>query len=147
MGRNKQDHQEFFDECTRRMAEQGYVAVTAGGDTCLYTTPEKNHCAIGIMLTPEEQSVVGDYVGSVQRLLENSKFGGKLATLDGYNTQFLMALQSLHDKSNKAQWASHHADYHLNELGKYITVTEEQADVWANLKTPTEQESENVTTN
>jgi len=135
MERTKEDMQTFFDECTRRIAVQGYVAYDPKANCCLYTSEAGNKCAIGIMLTDEESQMVGGFIGSVAQLKKDICFADKLPTIDGYDPEFLHYTQALHDKSNHENWDTADKDYLYGALSEYIVVSDEQREVWDNLKT------------
>jgi len=69
---------------------------------CLYSDELGGHCAIGFMLTPEQQAEVGDFKGGVDELIQHfSSVSQRLSLVERCDLEYL---QSIHDHLLPESW-------------------------------------------
>lgn len=91
-------NQEAFDKMLAHLRSLK-VRSTNGRDECVYNGRK---CAIGALMTDEEQEKFGDFRGSVFALLSHMKEAGHSSALADLDANLLGSMQSMHD--SRASW-------------------------------------------
>ena len=87
-------NQEAFDKMMEHLRSLKERSVDSWGD-CVYNGSK---CAVGILMTDEEQEKFGYYEGDVEDLLRGMLKEGHKSTLHGLNFYLLEDMQVLHDQ-------------------------------------------------
>jgi len=91
-------NQEAFDKMMNHLRSLSGQSVNGYGD-CVYN---ESMCAIGRLLTDEEQEAYGDSTRSVKGLLNDMTLAGHTSALHSLDIELLGEMQSTHD--NEANW-------------------------------------------
>jgi hypothetical protein len=86
-------NQEAFDKMMNHLRSLSGQSVDSNGD-CAYNGSK---CAIGVLMTDEEQQDYGDFCDGVIVLLEVILDSGRDSLLRGLDENFLKDMQNLHD--------------------------------------------------
>ena len=86
-------NQEAFDEMMEHLRTLKERSVDWAGD-CVYNGSK---CAVGILMTDEEQDKFGYYDGGVGGLMEDMQEAGHASTLHTLDLDLLGEMQELHD--------------------------------------------------
>ena len=86
-------NQEAFDKMMKHLTSLGERNRDAGGK-CAYAG---NMCAIGVLMTEEEQEKFGHYEGDVLELMKTMSDEDHTSTLHSLDRKFLYNMQCLHD--------------------------------------------------
>jgi len=133
------DKQAFFDECTKRMVEQGCLGLTSEG-ACSYQTDDGNKCGIGIMMSAEDIERVQAFetdrgtsatITTVLRPLQGldivKEWGIEVDSHD--DRTFLQILQSIHDTAHPDGFNSQ-----TGILTAYVSISATQRSQWLAIK-------------
>ena len=86
-------NQEAFDKMMSHLRSLSGQSVDSNG-YCVYN---ESMCAIGVLMTEEEQEVYGDFSEGVSQLLWEMVDSDRDSLLRGLNRYFLVGMQDLHD--------------------------------------------------
>lgn len=87
-------NQEAFDEMMEHLRSLKERSVDSGGD-CVYNGSK---CAVGALMTDEEQEKFGDCEGYVEDLLDDMAMVGHESILNSLDLYLLEDMQTLHDE-------------------------------------------------
>ena len=87
-------NQEAFDKMMEHLRNLKERSLDEEGDACAYNGTK---CAVGALMTDEEQEKFGDYGGDVGCLLEDMQGAGHASMLHTLDLALLTKMQILHD--------------------------------------------------
>ena len=87
-------NQEAFDKMMEHLRSLKERSLDARGNACAYNG---TMCAVGALMTDEEQEKFGDYDGGVSCLLEEMEEVGHKSVLHVLDFDLLWKMQTLHD--------------------------------------------------
>lgn len=87
-------NQEAFDKMMEHLRSLKERSLDEAGDSCAYNG---TMCAVGALMTDEEQMKFGDYDGGVGGLLGRMSLSGHTSTLHNLDRALLGQMQDLHD--------------------------------------------------
>ena len=87
-------NQEAFDKMMKHLRSLNERNRDAGSGKCAY---DGNMCAIGVLMTEEEQEKFGHYKGDVLELMKTMSDEDHTSTLHSLDREFLYDMQRLHD--------------------------------------------------
>ena len=93
-------NQDAFDKMMEHLRSLKERSFDKKKDHCVYNGSK---CAVGALMTDEEQEEYGDYEGGVFCLLEEMEEDGHDSALHALDYGFLSKMQYLHD--NEANWS------------------------------------------
>jgi hypothetical protein len=89
-------NQESFDKVMTHLRSLPERSMAVGGEDCVYNG---SMCAIGALMTDEEQTRYGEYTGPVRSLLVEMRRDGHTSMLHPLDEELLSDMQALHDAS------------------------------------------------
>ena len=92
-------NQEAFDEMMEHLRSLKERSMDSGG-ACAY---DGTKCAVGALMTDEEQEKFGDCEGNVDELLDDMEMVGHKSILHDLNYSLLAGMQTLHD--DEVNWS------------------------------------------
>ena len=93
-------NQEAFDKMMEHLRSLKERSFDESRDACVYNGAK---CAVGALMTDEEQEEFGSFVGTVCGLLGEIEDAGHKSVLHDLDVFLLIAMQSLHD--DECNWS------------------------------------------
>jgi hypothetical protein len=112
-------NQEAFDKMMNHLRSLSGQSVDSNGD-CAYNGSK---CAIGVLMTDEEQQDYGDFCDGVIVLLEVILDSGRDSLLRGLDENFLKDMQNLHDEEINWSGPSFEGEDEAEEIAKGYGLT------------------------
>ena len=113
-------NQDAFDKMLEHLRSLKERSFDKKKDHCVYNGSK---CAVGALMTDEEQEEYGDYEGGVFCLLEEMEEDGHDSALHALDYGFLSKMQYLHD--NEANWSEEgfYAEGEAKRVAKKFNLT------------------------
>tara|TARA_R110002012_G_scaffold8804_1_gene40396 strand:+ start:1030 stop:1389 length:360 start_codon:yes stop_codon:yes gene_type:complete len=87
-------NQEAFDKMMEHLRSLKGRSLDENDDACAYNG---TMCAVGALMTDEEQEKFGDFNGNFEDLIDEMTKEGHTSTLHGLDRDLLKEMQALHD--------------------------------------------------
>ena len=113
-------NQEAFDKMMEHLRSLKGRSMDEGGDDCVYNGTK---CAVGALMTDEEQEKFGDYDGSVGGLLGWMASEGHPSTLHTLDLSLLRKMQDLHDSCYNWDYESFTAEDVAEDIAGIFNLT------------------------
>ena len=98
----KMTNQEAFDKMVNHLRSLKGRSLDGDNEKCVYNG---NKCAVGILMTDEEQEEYGNFHGSACGLMYQMKLDGHISAMHTFDPLLLTRMQELHD--NDFSWCKY----------------------------------------
>ena len=112
-------NQEAFDKMMNHLRNLKVRSMSEGG-SCVYNGSK---CAIGALMTDEEQEQFGRYEGDVRTLLRAMRWGDHQSMLHDLDPDFLENMQILHDQGGAWDEGGFVAEEIAEQIAKQFGLT------------------------
>ena len=111
----KMTNQEAFDKMVNHLRSLKGPSLNKDSGHCMYNGDK---CAVGILMTDEEQEKYGNFIGDADSLLRDMTLDGHISVMHNLDNMLLTRMQELHD--NEVRWCKYTGVFREEDLVESI---------------------------